>query len=69
PLLARDLSERPAALSAACRFRDGEGVEPFPYHSELLIAVRARLTDPDLTGNEPIRLTRLLTGWGERAAP
>ncbi|MFE1960586.1 hypothetical protein [Streptomyces sp. NPDC059479] len=69
PLLARDLPERPTALGAACRFRDGEGVAPFPYRQELLTAVRARLTDPDLTGNEPNRLTWLLTGWGERAAP
>ncbi|MFD6339312.1 hypothetical protein [Streptomyces sp. NPDC060131] len=69
PLLARDLPERPAALGAACGFpydrRDG----PFPYHPELLAAARARLTAPELGGNEPIHLVRLLASWGERAAP
>ncbi|WP_405984384.1 hypothetical protein [Streptomyces sp. NBC_00872] len=69
PLLARDLPERPAALGAAVGFPERGSAAPFPYDPELLTAVRARLADPDLTGNEPIHLTRLLTSWGERAAP
>ncbi|MFE4368260.1 hypothetical protein ACFRMN_08430 [Streptomyces sp. NPDC056835] len=69
PLLARDLSERPEALGAACGFPYESHGGPFPYHPELLIAARARLTVPELEGNEPIRLTRLLASWGERAAP
>ncbi|MFE2597118.1 hypothetical protein ACFXCZ_11540 [Streptomyces sp. NPDC059396] len=69
PLLARDLPERPGALGAAVGFPDGRDAVPFPYHPELLAAVRARLADPDLQGNEPIHLARLLTHWGERAAP
>ncbi|MFE4533453.1 hypothetical protein ACFRKB_00105 [Streptomyces scopuliridis] len=69
PLLARDLPERPAALGAACGFLHDRLDGPFPYHPELLAAARARLTVPELDGNEPIHLTRLLASWGERAAP
>ncbi|MFJ9034398.1 hypothetical protein ACIRQP_39340 [Streptomyces sp. NPDC102274] len=69
PLLARDLPERPAALGAACAFPRTSHDGPFPYHPELLVAARARLTVPELDGNEPIRLIRLLASWGERAAP
>ncbi|MFF3748894.1 hypothetical protein ACFYYH_00305 [Streptomyces sp. NPDC002018] len=69
PLLARDLPERPVALGAAAGFPERGSAAPFPYHPELLTAVRARLADPDLAGNEPIHLTRLLSCWGERAAP
>ncbi|QXE34060.1 hypothetical protein KQY30_06900 [Streptomyces sp. GMY02] len=69
PLLARDLPERPGALGAAVGFPDGRDAPSFPYHPELLTAVRVRLADPELQGNEPIHLTRLLTHWGERAAP
>ncbi|MFE9887294.1 hypothetical protein [Streptomyces scopuliridis] len=69
PLLARDLPERPAALGAACGFPYDRLDGPFPYHPELLAAARARLTVPELDGNEPIHLTRLLASWGELAAP
>ncbi|MFF1421523.1 hypothetical protein [Streptomyces sp. NPDC058280] len=69
PLLARDLPERPRALGAAVGFPGGRSPVSFPYHPELLAAVRARLTASDLDGNEPIHLTRLLSCWGERAAP
>ncbi|MFE2845780.1 hypothetical protein ACFXKS_19860 [Streptomyces scopuliridis] len=69
PLLARDLPERPAALGAACGFPYDRLDGPFPYHPELLAAARARLAVPELDGNEPIHLTRLLASWGEPAAP
>ncbi|MFE2495698.1 hypothetical protein ACFXKX_38425 [Streptomyces scopuliridis] len=69
PLLARDLPERPAALGAACGFPYDRLDGPFPYHPELLAAARARLAGPELDGNEPIHLTRLLASWGEPAAP
>ncbi|MGN9791112.1 hypothetical protein ACTMTU_08405 [Streptomyces sp. OZ13] len=67
PLLARDLGKRPWGLDAAAGFRAPEDV-PFPFHPELLTAVVARLAEDDLTGNEPIRLMRLLRQWGGRAA-
>jgi hypothetical protein len=67
PLLARDLGKRPWGLDAAAGFRAPQDV-PFPFHPELLSAVRARLAEDDLTGNEPIQLMRLLRQWGGRAA-
>jgi hypothetical protein len=67
PLLARDLGKRPWGLDAAVGFRAPQDV-PFPFHPELLSAVRARLAEDDLTGNEPIQLMRLLRQWGGRAA-
>ncbi|MER8071963.1 hypothetical protein ABTZ59_27050 [Streptomyces sp. NPDC094034] len=69
PLLARDLAGRPAALGAASGFPRTDHDRPFPYHPELLDAARVRLTVPELHGNEPNRLIRLLASWGERAAP
>ncbi|QIP86643.1 hypothetical protein GLX30_24450 [Streptomyces sp. Tu 2975] len=67
PLLARDLGKRPRGLDAAAGFRAPQDV-PFPFHPELLTAVRARLLEDDLTGNEPFQLTRLLRQWGGRSA-
>ncbi|MGW0701186.1 HEAT repeat domain-containing protein [Streptomyces sp. NPDC002867] len=67
PLLARGLGKRPWGLDAAAGFRAPQDV-PFPFHPELLTAVRARLAEDDLTGNEPIQLMRLLRQWGGRAA-
>ncbi|AXG81078.1 hypothetical protein [Streptomyces paludis] len=70
PLLARDLGERPHALGAAAGSPGGRTSAPAPppFDEDLLAAVRARLTTPDLDGNEPIHLALLLTPWGERAA-
>ncbi|WP_329062130.1 hypothetical protein [Streptomyces sp. NBC_01429] len=70
PLLARDLGDRPHALGAAVGFLSGRTAAqaPLPFDEDLLAAVRARLTTPDLDGNEPIHLALLLTPWGERAA-
>ncbi|ALC23385.1 HEAT repeat domain-containing protein [Streptomyces pristinaespiralis] len=67
PLLARGLGRRPRGLDAAAGFRAPQDV-PFPFHHELLTAVRARLTEDDLSGNEPVQLARLLRQWGGRAA-
>ncbi|MEV6332069.1 hypothetical protein [Streptomyces sp. NPDC051909] len=68
PLLAAGLGRRPRALDAAA----GRGLAssaPFPYDSELLDAVRSRLSRPtDLGGNQPWQLTSLLAGWGPDAA-
>lgn len=68
PLLARDLTRRPWALDAAAGLRAPEDT-PFPFHPELLDAVRARLAEGELPGNEPWQLTRLLRQWGGKAAP
>ncbi|MFI1398066.1 hypothetical protein [Streptomyces sp. NPDC020681] len=68
PLLARDLPDRPRALAAAAGF-PGSRTEPaIPFAAELLDAIRHRLTDDGLDGNEPIQLTGLLAHWGVRAA-
>ncbi len=52
PLLAADLGQRPRAFDAAAGFRSPED-SAFPYHGELLDAVRDRLARPEsLSGNE-----------------
>ncbi|MER6570812.1 hypothetical protein ABT288_32655 [Streptomyces sp. NPDC001093] len=68
PLLARGLGRRPRALDAAAGFLSPVDVV-LPYDTELLEAVRRRLSRPgSLSGNEPGQLTKLLAGWGARAA-
>lgn len=68
PLLARALAHRPRALDAAAGLRVPADA-PFPYHEDLLDAVRHRLARPEtLEGNEPGQLTRLSAGWGTKAA-
>ncbi|GAA4932145.1 HEAT repeat domain-containing protein [Streptomyces coeruleoprunus] len=67
PLLARDLAHSCRGLDGAAGIQAPEDVA-FPFDPDLLDAVRARLTDGDLGPTGPYRLTRLLAGWGERAA-
>ncbi|MFD7446906.1 hypothetical protein [Streptomyces sp. NPDC059909] len=71
PLLAEHLPERPRALAAASEARaHGKAASsPLPYDSALLDAIRRRLAEPGLSGNEPIRLALLVASWGRRAAP
>ncbi|SEC06970.1 hypothetical protein [Streptomyces sp. KS_5] len=70
PLLAADLPGRPRALTVAAGER-GLGTAraaTLPFAAELLDAVRRRLADPGVQGNESIDLTLLLTSWGTRAS-
>ncbi|MEV8535902.1 hypothetical protein [Streptomyces sp. NPDC051211] len=67
PLLARRFERSPRALEAAAGLEAAEDAA-FPCPPELLDAVRARLADPGLSGNEPWRLAHLLRGWGVRGA-
>ena len=66
-LLAEDLAARPRSLGAAA----GSLLEPaagtLPCTPALLDAVRRRLSDPTLSGNEPVHLSRLLAAWGPEA--
>ncbi|MFB6937851.1 hypothetical protein [Streptomyces chartreusis] len=69
-LLAVDLQGRPRALTAAAGER-GLGTAraaTLPFVSELLDAVRRRLADPGVQGNEAIDLALLLTSWGTQAS-
>ncbi|MGW4539673.1 hypothetical protein ACWEOP_17605 [Streptomyces chartreusis] len=69
-LLAVDLPGRPRALTVAAGER-GLGTAraaTLPFASELLDAVRRRLADPGVQGNEAIDLTLLLTSWGTQAS-
>ena len=66
-LLAANLPRRPRALGAAVGFPSGHPVTPLPCAPALLHAVRQRLADPRLTGNEPIHLASLLASWGRAA--
>lgn len=68
PLLARDLPDRSRALAAACGFPGNRRERDMPYAPELLNAIRIRLTDDELAGNEPVWLTGLLADWGVQAA-
>lgn len=68
--LAADLPHRPRALAVAAGTR---GLDPadgaaLPCEPALLDAVRRRLADPQVRGNEPIHLTLLLASWGARAS-
>ncbi|MET9832287.1 hypothetical protein ABZ078_23980 [Streptomyces sp. NPDC006385] len=68
-LLAADLPHRPRALAVAAGAW-GTGAADgatLPLEPRLLDAVRRRLADPDVRGNEPIHLTLLLASWGARA--
>ncbi|MFI7409689.1 HEAT repeat domain-containing protein [Streptomyces sp. NPDC049627] len=69
-LLAGDLPRRPRALAVASGARDtGTAREATPPFEPLLLdAVRRRLADPEVRGNEPIHLTLLLTSWGTQAS-
>ncbi|MEU6304098.1 hypothetical protein [Streptomyces chartreusis] len=69
-LLAVDLPGRPRALTVAAGER-GLGTAraaTLPCASELLDAVRRRLADPGVQGNEAIDLALLLTSWGTQAS-
>lgn len=69
-LLAADLPGRPRALTVAAGER-GLGTAraaTLPFAAELLDAVRRRLADPGVQGNESIDLALLLTSWGTRAS-
>ncbi|MFE4579185.1 hypothetical protein [Streptomyces chartreusis] len=69
-LLAVDLPGRPRALTVAAGER-GLGTAraaTLPFVSELLDAVRRRLADPGVQGNEAIDLALLLTSWGTHAS-
>ncbi|MGW5472581.1 hypothetical protein [Streptomyces chartreusis] len=69
-LLAVDLPGRPRALTVAAGER-GLGTAraaTLPFASELLDAVRRRLGDPGVQGNEAIDLALLLTSWGTQAS-
>ncbi|MFD5322899.1 HEAT repeat domain-containing protein [Streptomyces sp. NPDC127092] len=75
PLLAAGLGRRPRALDAAAGLwgaasgPGGAASASFPYHGDLLDAVRLRLARPaTLGGNEPPQLCALLAGWGAGAA-
>ncbi|MCZ4607558.1 hypothetical protein O3S80_28085 [Streptomyces sp. Lzd4kr] len=68
--LAVDLPGRPRALTVAAGER-GLGTAraaTLPFVSELLDAVRRRLADPGVQGNEAIDLALLLTSWGTHAS-
>ncbi|MFJ8159778.1 hypothetical protein ACIRBY_02485 [Streptomyces sp. NPDC096136] len=68
PLLARSLGRRPRALGAAVGVV-APPVPAFPFHPDLLDAVRDRFARPrSLDGKEAWQLAALLTGWGARAA-
>ncbi|MFF0732012.1 hypothetical protein ACFYVK_10405 [Streptomyces chartreusis] len=69
-LLAADLPGRPRALTVAAGER-GLGTAraaTLPFAAELLDAVRRRLADPGVQGNESIDLALLLTSWGTQAS-
>ncbi|MFF9688385.1 hypothetical protein [Streptomyces sp. NPDC014623] len=67
PLLAQALGRRPRALDAACGGLFG--APRVPYDTALLVAVRARLADPEgLSDQEPFRYAALLEAWGRRAS-
>ncbi|MEU8750445.1 hypothetical protein [Streptomyces chartreusis] len=69
-LLAADLPGRPRALTVAAGER-GLGTAraaTLPFAAELLDAVRRRLADPGVQGNESIDLALLLTSWGMQAS-
>ncbi|MDH2389233.1 HEAT repeat domain-containing protein [Streptomyces sp. HNM0663] len=69
PLLARSpLGLRPGALAAACGLPEDRPAPPIPCTPELLDAVRARLTVPDLEAFDGHMLSRRLTAWGPAAA-
>lgn len=69
-LLAVDLPGHPRALTVAAGER-GLGTAraaTLPFVSELLDAIRRRLADPGVQGNEAIDLALLLTSWGTHAS-
>lgn len=69
-LLAVDLPGHPRALTVAAGER-GLGTAraaTLPFVSELLEAIRRRLADPGVQGNEAIDLALLLTSWGTQAS-
>ncbi|MFF4047389.1 hypothetical protein ACFYZ5_12090 [Streptomyces chartreusis] len=69
-LLAVDLPGHPRALTVAAGER-GLGTAraaTLPFVSELLEAIRRRLADPGVQGNEAIDLALLLTSWGTHAS-
>ncbi|MFD0006073.1 hypothetical protein ACFVJ4_27105 [Streptomyces sp. NPDC127178] len=70
-LLAADLPRRPRALAVAAGARGfgATGEATLPFEPALLDAVRRRLADPKVSGNEPIHLALLLTSWGTQASP
>ncbi|MGI5378824.1 hypothetical protein ACQEV2_32150 [Streptomyces sp. CA-251387] len=69
-LLAADLPRRPRALAVASGSRGiGTADEAtMPFEPLLLDAVRRRLADPEVRGNEPIHLALLLASWGAQAS-
>ncbi|MER6128615.1 hypothetical protein ABT173_39855 [Streptomyces sp. NPDC001795] len=70
PLLAIDLPQRPRALAVAAGARGVRATDEaaLPFTPAVLDAVRRRLADPELSGNEPIHLALLLASWGKAAA-
>lgn len=69
-LLAAGLPRRPRALAVASGAR-GIGTADaatLSFEPLLLDAVRRRLVDPEVGGNEPIHATLLLTSWGTQAS-
>ncbi|MHA6760229.1 hypothetical protein [Streptacidiphilus sp. PAMC 29251] len=66
-LLADRLADRPRSLRVACGSPLSQPAPTLPCTPALLGAIRRRLPDPTLSGNEPGQLALLLAGWGPAA--